>query len=414
MNDRSKRFAFGNGFVAHDAIKYFVIIDLLFLPYFHGLVVPISLPVVIATLLLGHLPSVRKSELVLFLLLCFWVFLGAWIGQVFYPSSADSRDDILRAGQLVSSFAYYFYFKSKTRERPFDPTRVFVCFVVFQLVAIVYFYLHPVEFAEVRASLFPHTADKVVNIFKHFRYTYFFTDPNTAAYFALVCAFFVWTIGSSNHIVKWCMLPVSVLLVIATNSRGAVVSLAVMLVVVILRSVVERQGLIMYAVWKGVLTIAVIGLCLLVFSATDAGKEVFTLGGEMYGRYEARAGGLETYGTSRETRVKIWSYMVSSFEPWFFGRGYSVVRYPHSDHLRMIYSYGLVAYVVLLWFTFRFATKRGFEFLIPAFTAFSINSLIDEQKFLALVLSLVAITQGMGWSNSQKRSEYLRLRRRVQ
>jgi len=73
---------------------------------------------------------------------------------------------------------------------------------------------------------------------------------------------------------------------------------------------------------------------------------------------------------------------------------------PHSDHLRFLYSYGIISYLSLIIMVFnRRFISRNYLFVIPALIAFSINSLIDEPRLLYTFVILLAIT------NSQKKHE---------
>jgi hypothetical protein len=97
-------------------------------------------------------------------------------------------------------------------------------------------------------------------------------------------------------------------------------------------------------------------------------------------------------------RLRIYYRALTNFYPSIFGQGYTLLLEdsffkPHSDHLRLIYSYGLVAYICVLIFFFKNILKSNFIFLVPAFYAFSINTLIDEQKLLVIFLIFLAITE---------------------
>ena len=90
--------------------------------------------------------------------------------------------------------------------------------------------------------------------------------------------------------------------------------------------------------------------------------------------------------------------MISNITIYPFGRGYTLfidqspIR-PHSDHIRIFYSYGLICYILVIYLFFKNIFNVKFLFIIPAFIAFSINSLIDEQKLFALFLIILAIRQ---------------------
>ncbi|MCX5831446.1 MAG: O-antigen ligase family protein [Deltaproteobacteria bacterium] len=386
--------------IKRHTFMYFIVIDLLFFPYVPFFVMPMSLPFVVAALFLGT-ESPCHNAISLLYLFSVCVVISVIAGLIFYGDES-MLEDFKRAGQLLSSFAYYLYFKSSLKKRAFDPTNILIFFIFSQLFLIFFFYNNPDGFSVLRIKMAPATAGTVEHIYKHFRYTYFFSDPNTVAYFSLVCAFFVLHTHSSI-ILKWCMLLISCLIIVATNSRGAVLCMAALISLSLYRVFRGRISVSLTLLKKNICGIFVLVMVFTIFAATDTGKMSFETMEAVYTLFEQRSGAAEYYESGGETRLDIWHNIVSTYVPSFFGWGYSFLGTPHTDHLRMIYSYGIVAYGILLYLVFRFILVPGFEFLIPAFMAFSINSLIDEQKFFALVLSLVAVAQvTVGDSNRMK------------
>ena len=70
-----------------------------------------------------------------------------------------------------------------------------------------------------------------------------------------------------------------------------------------------------------------------------------------------------------------------------------VVDRPHSDFIRFLFSYGVVALIpASMYFFSRLLTWPAL--VMPALMAFLINSLIDEQKLLSLFLCLLAVSVG--------------------
>lgn len=386
-----------NAFSLNQALMYFIFIDLLFFPYFPFFVMPISLPFVVARLFLGS-ESADRNATSLFILFSVCVFFSVIAGLIIY-NGEHFLGDFKRVGQLLSSFAYYFFFKSALKKRTFDPTNILVFFIFSQLLLIIFFYTNIEGFSAFRIKMAPATIGTVEDIYEHFRYTYIFSDPNTAAYFSLVCAFFVLH-SHSSIILKWCMLVISSVIVVATNSRGAVLCMAVLILLWIYRMLRGRISVSFTFLKKNIYVIIVLVTLFIMFTATDTGKRSFGTMDEVYTLFKQRSVAAESFDSGNksnafDSRFKIWHSVVSTSVPFFLGRGYNAFGKTHTDHLRIIYSYGIVAYVILLYFVFRFILKPGFEFLIPAFVAFSINTLIDEQKFFVLVLSLIVVTQAI-------------------
>jgi hypothetical protein len=94
-------------------------------------------------------------------------------------------------------------------------------------------------------------------------------------------------------------------------------------------------------------------------------------------------------------RFDVWLRFTSNLLPLPLGRGYvlrveSAVQGTHSDLLRVLYAYGVLAVLPTLWLLFGRIISLT-PLILPALMAFSINTLLDEQKLLALFLALLAI-----------------------
>jgi hypothetical protein len=95
-------------------------------------------------------------------------------------------------------------------------------------------------------------------------------------------------------------------------------------------------------------------------------------------------------------RFEIWKSVITQMIPMPIGIGYNLVvgnasiGSPHSDFLRLVYSYGFISSFAVFSFLFR-KLKNLEALIIPAIIAFSINTLIDEQKVFALFLVFLAI-----------------------
>ena len=94
--------------------------------------------------------------------------------------------------------------------------------------------------------------------------------------------------------------------------------------------------------------------------------------------------------------LKKYFFMFDNRLPFLWGEGYVLIRNgtwfrPHSDILRMLYSYGILAFALYGYMFRRCLTSRGFINFLPAFMAFAVNSLLDDQKLFALFLIMYSI-----------------------
>jgi O-antigen ligase len=372
-------------------LGYAMLIDLLFLPYFQLLIMPLSLPLVTVALLLFtvRIEQDRYPTLLFFLALAVFVSLAI---SMSIPALAEYQtENLKRAFQLLSTFAYFFYFRWLARRVELRVSRIALAFLAWFGLLAASFYLDPAGTGEIIRSFYGRivTDEDIMSL--HLRFAYQFTDPNTAAYFLLVAA-------SPLLAVVRAGLPLAalsaalMLLTFVTQSKGALMALALMLLLTLYPPDRFLQAL--TSVRRNIAVLVIAGAALAVFIALSDFIESNKALELAYQRiFEAS----DQYATGG-SRFAIWSRFLDHLTAYPFGRGFmltieNAVERPHSDLLRILFSYGIVALIPAL--LFLFGRLRSFPALvIPGLMAFLNNSLIDEQKLLALFLSLLAIFIG--------------------
>jgi hypothetical protein len=246
--------------------------------------------------------------------------------------------------------------------------------------------LEPSYLVLLREIIYKSTAHRVEDIFEHRRFTYTFTDPNTAAYFYLIATISYISFYKENIYEIVAMLFFTGITVVATQSVGAAVAVFATMILYVVRGInfkkIEKKR-----IFK---IISYIIIMIILFSIII---EYVTNIEVALERYKSRAQSDAVY-----SRKYIYARVISNITIYPFGRGYTLfidqspIR-PHSDHIRIFYSYGLICYILVIYLFFKNIFNVKFLFIIPAFIAFSINSLIDEQKLFALFLIILAIRQ---------------------
>jgi hypothetical protein len=94
-------------------------------------------------------------------------------------------------------------------------------------------------------------------------------------------------------------------------------------------------------------------------------------------------------------RFEKYLYLFQDRLPFLWGEGYVIVRdgmwfRPHSDILRMFYSFGIIPFLLFIYMFRKISSLRGFTLFIPSMIAFAANSLIDDQKLFAMFLVIYA------------------------
>ena len=379
-------------------IGYFALLDILILPYFPRLIMPYSLPVVTVALLFGTRFR-RDLELTLFTLLATCVVASAAL-SVMYRIDGAVMENAKRALQLLSAFVYFFYFRWLVRESPLRVTPVLVVFVAYFFGLLILWTSHPMETADWLAVAYPEGDKGTESLLLFFRFPYIFSDANTAAYFYLIAAGFLARIVprlSTTGLVA--LLFGAVVVVISTQSRGAMVALALVVVVGLW---LRRRAILRHPVWVAITVGVLIAGILVAWSWLSARTGDGTQVGTLLTLVKARFSGEQ--GDWQQGRSTKYWWAITANVPFLIGRGYVLMRdgaifSPHSDHLRLILSYGIIAWAATLYLLFR-KFLRVFAFAIPALVAFSINSLIDEQKVFALYLIAVAV-----WASTSVRRD---------
>lgn len=378
-------------------VAYFSIIDLLILPYFTLFVVPYSLPLVlIALITLGKI-KVKKIYLYGIALASLFIALSVLTSVSIGKPQEFLIDDILRVFQLLTTFVYFFYFYTMAEVLSSKVIKLIMLLGLAYIVLFaIVFFINPLFFIELKQYLYPAGSYRIEDILMHMRFSYMFSDPNTAGYLFAMLVLFSLQYFKSGSMQTMLLLVSAFFIIVLVQSIGVVVSLAGAAAFVVLKSLLKLDIKLLTKILVSVLGLGLL-FALIIVVFTDYVQDLSKFVDLYMGRVEANP---------EDSRLAIWQYAVTNYTPFLWGQGYTLFRgdgslfRPHSDHFRLIYSYGLVAYFVFVLFFFRKIFQNGYLFLFPAFMAFSVNSLIDEQKLFGLFLVLLALA---GFKSRQNR-----------
>lgn len=363
-------------------ISYFIILDILFFPYFQYFIIPYSLPVVLITLI--FLNNFKKSLYwKLFIIIGCSMIISVFISIFLNLEIIYIIDNLKRLIQLLSTFSYFFFFYNITKKYALNYKKIFYIFILTQLLLSISFFFNPDILLYLHNNIYlTKSSANPDRLLFFMRYPYIFTDPNTGAYFTLIIILYLLE-REKRFILKCFLFIVSVFLLFSFKSNGAFLSFFISIILLLI-----KQKKYIFKV-KHLITILFI-IILVIFSFY---KFDFNFFGRLVDSYLKRA----NYNVMENPRVSIYIKAIKNFYPFLFGRGYNLLINnnffkPHSDHLRLIYSYGFISYFSMLIFMFKNLFKDNFIFLIPSFVAFSINTLIDEQKLFGLTMILLGIS----------------------
>jgi hypothetical protein len=373
-------------------IGYLALLDLLLLPYFQLVILPLSLPLLVAAAALLNPKLKNDHYLVLFLIIACGVVASVAISIGTSETDEYLPENVKRVLQLFSTFVYFFYFRWLASRVPLRTGPILVFFMAWIAALALMFFVQPERTGEFLRVAYGRLATSEDVLSEHLRFAYLFTDPNTAAYFLLIAAApLLMTRRSTISLIL--IVLVLTLLTFVTQSKGALIALFLMCMTTLYPPARFISSLLSVRKALALILLAIVLSALLVYVFESLGQSSDLVRMAYERVFEAP----DEYATGG-SRFEVWRGIASHFLPLPFGRGYALVVdgvfvRPHSDVLRLLYSYGLVA--LLAAGVFFFSRIRSFTpLIIPALMAFLINSLIDEQKLLALFLSLLAICIG--------------------
>lgn len=369
-------------------VSYFVIIDLLFMPYFPLFVIPYSLPIVMISLVYLN-DNFQKKEFIIFILLSTGILISTFISLFLNIESTYIIENIKRSLQFLTTFSYYFFFRTVLRKVELNLTIIFSTFIIYLLTLMSLFLTDPLSYLNIRTVLYPVGSASAGEFLFFKRFDYMFADPNTAGYFILLVIFYVLIKCNLSFILRLIFIITIFAVIVSTKSTGATLASVVFFIYYFynfIKKILTKRNRI-----KGIFfSIMLLVLVYFIFDYVSDPSSTLSLSIEEYVER------LQNSTENNESRLVKYSSLTKEFYPLLFGTGYSLVKYneiikPHNDHLRLIYSYGIFSYVLLIAFFFHRIKFASIVILLPAFIAFSVNTLIDEQKFLAIFLVLLAL-----------------------
>jgi len=382
-----------------------IILDIAILPVSSFFSLPISMFIVGYYTLLYHRKRVFDNQIAIFIFIICLItstFLSilfkdntTYISNIVSNASINvQKEDIKRLIYLLLSICVYRVVAVHYRQYEVQLnniikiTLIIICLVflimgVIFLVDVSFFYQLKGIFFNSDVNM---TSNEVlINAGYIKRYNFIFLDPNNACYFILIIIIFLYENYNLKLRTKSILWITAISALFLTQSLGGVFSL---LIYIIAKNIKAVRGKISAKYIMKVFIICVLFLLFVLINKLDSNQMLNML---------FQSTPVQRWNNnSMDGRIDIYLFLLNDIPP-LIGNGYTLVRdgyyfYPHSDHLRILYSYGIIAYITLLIMILkRKYFSNNYLFLIPAFIAFSINSLIDEPRLLYTFIILFAI-----------------------
>lgn len=363
---------------------YLILLDILVLPYLQVFIMPISLPFVLFYFILNDFKVKNDLDFKLITGICICVFISNIFS--FFNSNLEPffKDNVKYALQLMTTFLYFFYFKSLKYIESKKILFIINFFFFFILFLACYFMYSPFESIEFIKTFYGRTTVLEEDFLMDFRFSYLFSDPNSAAYFTLMSfGFFLHNYKSSFNFLF--IFLITLIVVLLTQSSGALSAFIIMMIVYLVKTFRKSFK------FKYVLIIAVFLLSLVFFiTKLLENKDELMLVESVYDRIFNSSDRIDSGGG----RFHHWKALFSMY-PLPFGRGYTlfdegVKKAPHSDFLGLIYRYGFISLILFIAFLYKHF-RRNTYILIPALVCIGINAMLEDQKLFGLFLVLIVI-----------------------
>lgn len=384
---------------------YFLLFDILFLPYFPLVSITFGSPIVIIWCIFNFNKIIKKVERKIllfwsiFLLLC---LTSTFISIVIYPQVINGThvwsDNIKRFGQFIITGCYYLYFYTylKSKELNSLVKKVLLSFVFFMTLLAAIFILSKDMFHTLKYVWNPYDSFLYFhenNMLANYRYNFIWSDPNNPAYMLSVIYLFLnYNIGIEKK-EKIFLIGCSLLSLIASMSIGGIVVFTVCLFfdpfLFFFKSTTISKTLKRRVLSTG------IGLSVLCYLMRNS---IINLFNHLFSKFSLlNEFWLRIISYEGVSRFEIWSTFLSTkgILPYIFiGTGYTTIlnnsySSPHNGNLLIFYAYGLIALICFLYLFLYPYTRKTFLsnlYLLPFFIGFSMNILIGEQKLLFMYI----------------------------
>jgi hypothetical protein len=355
------------------SVLIIILFDLLYLPRILPLFgVPASLFLVIAYLLKNGIDAKK------FLVLIGLVVVGfvSVLNGVVTKDYSTYIEDVKRILQIVTSLLFGLLYV-RTYESHINCIVIMLrIFFVWLLLLALLLFMVPEFYSSINLLLYPEAAASLEDNVNALRFNYFFSDPNSGAYFVCIALCLYISLEKKMYFLIVTLLMAGVI-VLLTQSRGGLVAFMFVLIYVFLKESTWSNKIVLLSIIPAI-----------AFLIYVTYVELFD---SLYLLYELRRDEEEASGAGLGGgRIGKYEYFLNNINGLPFGVGYSLFKdgiefRPHSDLIRINFSYGLIFLLFVLYFAFP-RRKDGLLIFSVFCVPFLVNTIIDDYKLLPLYL----------------------------
>lgn len=380
---------------------WFAVIDVVFLPYMTFVTVTYSFVFVFAWFVLNYrIIRDENRDYINFVIMLLFMAISVTVGIALDHGSA--KDNAVYFLQYAVTFMYFYLFKYIFDHYTISIKKVLIGFILFAAtVALVYFvnldmYYQTRMIWSARASEVLYLRDYSDSILG--RYGFIWMDENNIGYIVNSVAIYLFCNEKTSIFEKWLIIVCDLFILVCCMSNGGIITFAVAMGILLFLSVMKVISTITttHALYVSKKSIILVPIVLMIM-----GIVAYKYLPDFMNTNVAMAAFDRVEGNNAESRIRIYTYIlqnVNFFEYFIFGHGVRTLVNgaaikPHNVHLYYIMVYGFLAYLQMMYITFRKRTQtRWIEYIwiIPFFLGASANIIIGEQKAMCVVMLMLA------------------------
>lgn len=376
----------------------FIVIDILFLPYFTLMTVSYSVPIVWLWAIYNHKILFRGREGKIILAAILIMFVSTCINPIYSSTvvlETTFSTSVKRLIQYITLFFLLIFFKEIFKKYNKNIDKILLIFLLYVFVLSCLFFLFPYKYGTLKLAINPsdnHTRRFLQGILVY-RFNFLWTDPNNVAYAVTGIEIYLLLRGKLSTLKKFFVLASSMFIILATASAGGIVSFIVGNFLLFLSVIFNNSSLTV----KVKINTLLIGFFLIVLSViilfqTNMFESIVI---PMVTKFQNRMAVYQTSNNITGGRLDDFKHSIAIMSPifLFIGSGHEGFT-TEIGHLYLIGMYGAIVYVCYMNIFFgRFGNqkRRDYVWIVPFFIGFTMNICIGEYKWLAIYLLLLAV-----------------------
>lgn len=392
--------------VLNKLFSIIILLDICCFPYIRILRSLFSMILLITWYLFNLKKISLDKEMKFFLISIPLVLISAMLGYMYLPKIVNTPTTlhgnitgytitivyiITYTIMFIFTYLYYFYFKNEVESNLILKKILPVLLTIFTVMAIVYLY-SPMIFFSIRSFWTLSGTEMIATLdtATYYRFTGPFSDPNNTACISIAIAIYIFENKLYSDKVRYMSMIMCAVILMATMSSTGVIAFVLYVLAKIMISIITTK--------KIVINRKKIGMIILFFIVCIIG--IIVMSGNSL--VKTSLDRITNNSDSANIRFEIWEallkgkwlpkYILSGFGNIILLNNKAIL--PHNGHLYLIYSYGLIVYLIFIYVFFRKrknVSVSSYLYVIPLFLCFTMNVGLIDARYTFLMGSITGI-----------------------